>query len=291
MKSLLFLLAGVLMVSVCRADEPDIAALTELHAREARGYALFLDSERKQLCPLDPEPIFKWQNTLENGGQLGLVYVWSDRGRPVALGTMFSQRDFADPKRRVVVHEFHTLAPQVLTVQCPTDVLRQWKPRGKLTVSPLADAPPVSDKPAQRLLQLRELAREFTVVTHKQDERVELRLAPRPLHRYQPQRDDVQDGALFAFLSNAAGTDPEVIVLLEARRATDNPAAWQWHAGIVRFTDRDFVVTRKDREVFSSLKDNRLKAIVEDQYRWIHTPDDAYFVFQAKFVPEGVAGK
>ena len=274
-----------------QAEEPNVGALAELHMKEAAAYAVFLDEGHKQPLELQKEPVFKWQNLLHEKGQLGAVYVWTREGRPELLGTIFSQHAHHDRAQRVVVHEFHTLSDRVLSVRAPKDVNRQWKPKGILPIQPLADAPVVSESAPQRLLQLRNLAREFSAVTHSGGERTEMRLAPRPLIRYQPSRGDVLDGALFAFLSSAAGTDPEVVVLIEARRADSKTKDWTWHAGIVRFTDRDLVVTRNKVELFSSVADERLKAKVEDDFRWTHNQDDTYYVFQAKFVPEIPAAK
>ena len=204
------------------------------------------------------------------------------------MGTIFSQHE---NHQRVVVHEFHTLSERVLAVRPPKGLYREWKPKGSFPIQPLANAPAVSENAQQRLLQLRNLAREFSAVTHGGNERTEMRLAPRPLVRYQPTRNDVFDGALFAFLSSAAGTDPEVVLMIEARRADSKTKDWTWHVGIARFTDRDLVVTRNNVTLFSSVADDRLKAKVEDNYRWTHNPDDTYYVFRAKEIPEFPAAK
>ena len=288
MRTLAFALVLLTLVPFVQAQEPNIAALAELHLREAAAYAIFLDEGQQQPLELQKEPVFKWQNLLRETGQLGAVYVWTREGRPELLGTIFSQHE---DKQRVVVHEFHTLSERVLSVRPPKDVLREWKPKGSFPIKPLADAPAVSENASQRLLQLRSLAREFSAVTRSGNERTEMRLAPRPLVRYQPTRSDVLNGALFAFLSSAAGTDPEVVLMIEARRADAHAKDWTWHAGIARFTDRDLVVTRNNAELFSSVADDRLKAKVEDNYRWTHNRDDTYYVFRAKVVPEIPAAK
>lgn len=291
MRTLVIAVVLLTLSTFVQAEEPNVGALAELHTKEAAAYAVFLDEGQQQPLELQKVPVFKWQNLLRDNGQLGAVYVWTREGRPELLGTIFSQHAQDDSGQRVVVHEFHTLSDRVLSVRAPKDVSRAWKPKGILPIKPLTDAPAVSESAPQRLLQLRNLAREFSAVTHSEGERTEMRLAPRPLIRYQPTRSDVLDGALFAFLSSAAGTDPEVVVVIEARRADSNAKDWTWHAGIVRFTDRDLVVTRNNVELFSSVADKRLKAKVEDGFRWTHNQDDTYFVFQAKFVPEIPAAK
>ena len=55
-------------------------------------------------------------------------------------------------------------------------------------------------------------------------ETTELRLLPQPLYRYEPFGGKVLDGGLFSF---AAGTDPEVLLLIEARRE-NRELIWQY---------------------------------------------------------------
>lgn len=265
-----------------QAAEVDLQAVAALHLNEAVEYAMFLDEAQEIPLELEKNPIFKWQS-VTNQGQLGAIFVWMRDGRPEVMGSMFSQ---VEKDKRVIVHEFHTLSDKVLTIRSPKDLLRKWKPRGTLPINPLAGAPAVAATPAQRMFQMRTLARDFSAYTKHQDERIELRLAPQPMIRYQPTRSDVLDGALFAFLSSASGTDPEFILQIEARKLDPDSTNWTWTYGIVRFTDRDLVVLQKDAERFSSLANVSLKTRIENNYEWIHNADDTYSVFRAKVIPE-----
>lgn len=275
-------LSSCLFTKFSRADEADLQAITALHFNEAAGYSMFLDETEKMPLELQKQPIFKWQNVTDFG-QLGAVYVWTRAGRPEVVGTIFSQ---PEDGKRVVVHEFHTLSDKILTIRSPENVMRHWTPRGTLTMKVLQNAPAVADTPAQRMFQMRTLARNFSAYTKGGGERVELRLAPQPMIRYQPTRTDVLDGALFAFLSSAAGTDPEVILQIEARKTGQDSDDWTWTCGIIRFCDRDLVVFEKDVELFSSIANTRQRAKIEDNYTWTHNTDDTYFVFRAKVVSE-----
>ena len=267
----------------CLGAELDLTAIARMHQKEAEAYRLYQDPGRNQTLELQADPIFKWQNLTNQGGQLGAIYVWSQRGRPEVIGTIFSQPEAG---QRNVIHEFHTLALNQLTVDCPEECARRWKPKGVFSLQPLIAAPPVAETALRRNTQMRNLSKEFRAFTQKDAERVELRLAPQPVIRYQPNRPDVLDGAIFAYLSSAAGTDPEVMVMIEARKVVPTDQNWSWHLGIIRFTDRDLVVSRQDSDVFSSISNEKLRVKIEDSYRWIHNADDTYCVFQAKFVPE-----
>lgn len=265
-----------------RAEEVNSQAVSALHLNEAVEYSMFLDDARTMPLELEKTPIFKWQN-ITNQGQLGSIFVWTRDGRPEVVGSMFSQ---AERGERVVTHEFHTLSDKVLTIGSPKNLLRQWKPRGRFSITPLEGAPDVAGSPAQRMIQMRGLSRDFSAYTKSNEGRIELRLATQPMIRYQPTRSDVLDGALFAFLSSAAGTDPEFILQIEARKSDPNSNEWHWAFGIIRFCDRDLVVLRKDAELYSSVSNASLKVRIEDDYLWTHNADDTYFVFRAKKIPE-----
>ena len=264
------------------ADELDLPAIAELHFKEATGYSMTVEGAPQPL-ELLKLPIFKWQNLTGEGGQLGAIYIWTRDGRPEVIGSIFSQ---AEQSQRNVIHEFHTLAQSKLTVDGPKNVKRRWVPQGTLEMKPLERAPEVAETAVKRLSQMRSLASEFSAYTQNDKNRIELRLATKPLIRYQPTRSDILDGALFAMLSSAAGTDPEVLLMIEARHADPKTSDWTWHVGIARFTERELVVLRNDVTQFSSITTPKLRVNIEDQYRWIHNPDDTYVVFHARFVPE-----
>jgi hypothetical protein len=78
----------------------------------------------------------------------------------------------------------------------------------------------------------------------------ELRLLPQPLYRYESADPDILDGAVFAFVTSA-GTDPEALLVLEARKPSgkDLPV---WHYAVSRFTDTELRVKHKDKEVFTA---------------------------------------
>jgi hypothetical protein len=178
-----------------------------------------------------------------------VVFLWLRDGRPAALGSIFSSPDAKLPGRRIT-HEFHALDTEKLLVSRP-GALNEWKPQAGLERKELPGAAPPAATPGARLVQVRRLAQEFTgYEVDKEGKRWELRLLPAPLYRYPAARTGVVDGALFTLVSNA-GTDPEVLLLLEAREA-DGKLRWEYACG--RFSDRDLHVQRRDTEVWSSIR-------------------------------------
>ena len=124
-----------------------------------------------------------------------------------------------------------------------------------------------------RLLQMRRLAQEFT--GHEVDsegKKWDLRLLPAPLYRYPGGKTGVVDGALFTLVSNA-GTDPEVLLLIEAKE-TDGKLRWQFACG--RFSDRSLYVQRKDKEIWTSIR--------SETNTFLHDPLHLYRTYADKVV-------
>jgi len=251
------------------ADQPAPSARTAdrlqaLHLADAKKWNMYLDEGRKTKAELVEKPIYVWTNPTRSGGQHGAVYVWNDHGRPVAVGSIFSHPETG---QRMVCHEFHSLATDTLLPERgPED--QRWDPKASVKFQPLPGAPTPEASPARRLIQMRSLAREFTAHSiDYQMERWELRLLGQPLYRYEKAEGDVVDGALFAFVTSA-GTDPEVVVALEAHKSGD---ALAWHYRTIRFSDSNLYVQHLGKEVWSSVRDdkNQLHFNPDHTYRLI----------------------
>jgi hypothetical protein len=59
---------------------------------------------------------------------------------------------------------------------------------------------------------------------------------------------DILDGALFAFVTSA-GTDPEALLIIEARKARPTDPA-VWHYAVARFTDLNLWIRHKGKEIY-----------------------------------------
>ena len=245
---------GVLasMLLLMLADPADTLAKTMLpvYVKEAEAYSIAPESAAGKPLELKKEPVFEWSNPTRKGLQQGVVFLWLRDGRPSALGSVFSQAH-DKPVGRQLIHEMHALDPEKLVVTRPKGSTNEWVPQGGLGRAELPDAPAPAASPGGRLLQMKRLAQEFS--GHSQDpegKRWDLRLLPAPLYRYPEAKSGVTDGALFMLISTA-GTDPEVLLLIEAR--TENgKSRWEYACG--RFSDRDLHVDRKGKEVWSMVR-------------------------------------
>ena len=252
--------------------------LLEVYTAEAAGYTIYRDASRKEKLELRREPVYVWNNRVRDRSY-GAVYVWTGRGRAEAVGTFFSLPANGlsplDPERDLC-HEFHSLSLSVLDVSRSPQANR-WTPRAPgIRLAPIAGAPPPARSAPQRLVQMRALARDFSARTKDTEDRHwDLRLLPQPLYRYESTDPGVPDGAVFAFVTSA-GTDPELFLVLEARKpAGDGVADWQY--AVARFTDLNLRVSHKETVVFTASL-IPLGGIDQDgRYR--------YHVFQDRVIP------
>src|SRR5262249_6759307 len=111
------------------------------------------------------------------------------------------------------------------------------------------EAPAPADTEAQRLVQLKQLAKEFAGSKKTARGReTEVRLLPQPIHRYAAPKQGILGGGLFAFVE---GTDPEIFLLIEARGESADKARWQFAATRMVSTE-EVRLRHRDREVWSA---------------------------------------
>lgn len=221
--------------------------LQELYRSDAAGYSIRRRSPAAEQVELRPVPVYLWTNVLRNGGQDGAVFVWTCQGRAEVVGTIFSSPPTGEKE---IIHELHSLSLYPLEVERPGP--EGWAPaQAGITLKPIPDAPAPATTAALRLAQMRTLTHGFSCTTEDQEGRHwELRLLPQPFYRYDSTDPEVTDGAVFSFVTSA-GTDPEALLILEARRdrAGDAPT---WRFAITRFTDLQLLVKYRGTSVFSA---------------------------------------
>lgn len=264
--------------------EPPTAELLQLHRGEATAYRIFRDEARKSALQLRETPVFQWTNVVGEHAQRGHVFLWLHEGRPEAIGTIFSTRASA-PGKRMIVHEFHTLSAERLFPETPTTSAYRWSPKRGITLRPCEEVPSVAESASQRLLQMRTIARSFSAESRSREGTTwKLRLLPTPLCQYESPSRQVLQGSLFAMVSSA-GTDPELLILVEARRAKEQDK-WHWHSAALRFSDKDLTVQQQGKQLWSSLTDEAHRAEIKNDYTLIEQPDKTYACYRARTVDE-----
>jgi hypothetical protein len=230
------------------AEDPLVEEMTNL-AKQVRNRCEFskMGIERTKLVA-HPEPVLRWSNPTA-GRVFGNVCVWTEKGRPLVVASIYKSPSWG------ATLEVCSLAENPVTGQFEGNEF--WIPNAAgMKRLPL----PTAEKPASvapaRLTQMRRLATKFAV--HLDDTRGtedkgvvrQLRILTQPLYRYpsaasEDTKADYLDGALFAFVE---GTDPEVLLVLEATQTGDSKA---WQYGLARMNRDALKVTFENMTVWT----------------------------------------
>jgi len=190
-----------------------------------------------------PDPILRWTQPVR-GGDDGAVFLWVSGGRPEAVLSVFTYR--VPGQKRSVQHEVHSFALTPLDASWRGKAIWRADEPG-VSFNAVPGAPTPAPSAPARLRQMQAIARDFSAENlHDRSGKNELRLMPKPLYRYEPTDQDLIDGALFCL---AYGTDPEVFVLLEARKAEGGGGEWRY--ALARFSDLPLRTRYKGEEVWS----------------------------------------
>lgn len=189
---------------------------------------------------LVPEPLITFENPVSQVWD-GLMFVWTDRGRPVA-----AMKCYYHSLNKRWGRTFVSLATERIELAGGDGKKKVWTPQqAGLSFAPL----PNGDKPAadarRRLTQMRDIARRFTMIDRwglKEPTDWQLRLLPTPLYRYESPEEGVVDGAMFGYVVNS----PEALVLVEARKTEEGLA---WHYAACRFTRFEVTVSLDGKQL------------------------------------------
>lgn len=246
-RSVVVLVLVLLASPVQAQDEPTVkerdAHWQEAYQHEASSYRFATAGPQAKQLEMQPQPVMQWVSINDFNGD---VFIWTLNGRPEVVGTIFS---FASrtADRRNLIHEFHSLSEQPIEGTGAGNSFA-FAPQAEWT--PIPGAPIPAGLPARRQLQARALARQFSAHMKRQGERWELRLLNQPLYQYDDAADDVLGGALFAFVGYV--TDPEILLLIEARETAGGPA---WCYAAARFSDKSLWLSHRETEVWKFLDD------------------------------------
>jgi hypothetical protein len=226
------------------ANPENIEAALKLTLAAALDYEIRVgkDDKEKKL-DLQREPVLKWSNP-DRGEIHGNVFLWTREGRPLAVGCLFK---WFSPFTHMS-HEFQSFAEEPLVAKFHGNQVWETSESG-LRFEDIPDAAAPAANEVQRLLQMKQLAKDFSGKKTERDETkdVELRLLPQPIHRYSAPKQEIITGGLFALVH---GTDPEIFLLIEARGKDAATARWQYAA--TRMTSVAVLLRYKDKQVWSS---------------------------------------
>jgi hypothetical protein len=208
-------------VADTKAEAAEASASAEKLAAE---YVVQFDKSRK--LRMEPRPVLRWTNHLGRRFY-GDVFVWTHEGRPEVVASVTSI--YTD--KTMTYTEIQSLSEgQPILSRAERAV---WEPaEAGVQFRPLPGAPKPGATAGARLLQLRALAAQFSVIADygiDKEEKEALRLLATPIFRYESATQRVVDGGLFAFTK---GIDPDAFLLIEARGKKDDA---EWHFAFARF--------------------------------------------------------
>lgn len=203
----------------------------------ARRYEFIAEPEAETKLTLESKPLLTYSNPVR-GDVYGDVFVWTHHGRPQVVAAIFDYRT-----NGWMDSELHLLSSSATIGH--RDGVEFWRPeKAGVTLRPLDQAPVPADSTGKRLLQMRSLAREFSVErNHPEQQKDTLRMLPQPIFRYASKEEGILDGAMFVFVE---GTDPEAYLMLEAA-GRDKP---QWQFALARMNIVEFTALHQGQVVW-----------------------------------------
>ena len=223
-------LVALLAASPARADDAADADKEQMKRwdrqfRESLGWYV-VSARPSGTAPLKPQGVLRWTNPVrKQRGEPTLVF-WTGSGRPEALASVY-------PWGETLMYECVSLArDNGLTLR--ENGRTVWAPAAPgVSFREVADAPQAVETASGRLVQARSIAERFKAFIKSGEGQNGpgefLRLLPKPIYRYPVEQvkavdANLVDGAVFAFVQ---GTDPEVVLIIEAVRRGDR-TAWQY---------------------------------------------------------------
>ena len=219
--------------------------------RTEKRYTLFVERAAKiklattsgEALLLNESPLMKYSR--DGGKRLGSVFLWTSSNlRPAAIGTIGS----IPANGEHLFTELHWLLDQPLQeIELSQTAPKIWSFDGKQPDSAVPSAPAPAAQEQFRLVQMRNIARQFKAKMTEGVQSHELRLLPQPLYRYQASTQE-QDGAIFALVWTD-GTDPELLLHIYTSGGKEKPV-WNWQP--IRFTWRALELEHLERTVWQA---------------------------------------
>jgi hypothetical protein len=129
------------------------------------------------------------------------------------------------------------------------------------------DGPVPGKDQRTRNLQMREMSRDFLVLSSNGSKTNELRLMPRPLIEYASADHRVAAGAVFA---QAEGTNPDCLIVIQLMERDGGKL--EWVLAPVRMTSHGLVLKHKEKELWRD--ENQPKAGDFATWCYFFTPRD-----------------
>ena len=201
------------------------------------------DDGEEQLAELVPKPVFRYSD-VEQRIPDGTLWVWTQNARPVA----FQKVEGNNYGQRWTIC-FASLSEGLLDVSWANGMkFTARKPGVKFSPFPRADVP--ADNSRARTAQLKALKDRFTARLKMNNDGTggaEARTMPKSLFEYSDPETKLPVGAIFGITST--GTNPDLLLLIEARRDGDGRLRWEY--AYARMTANGVRLRLDDAEIWT----------------------------------------
>ena len=203
------------------------------------------DADEEQLAELVPNPVFRYSDE-ERAIPDATLWVWTRDGRPVAFQKIEGNNHGGGQAWTIC---FASLSEGLIRVDWPMG--RKYAAREPgVTFNPIPRAEAPADNSRARTAQLKALKERFTGrlgVNNDGKGGAETRTMPKPIFEYANPETKLPLGAIFGMTST--GTNPDLLLLIEARR--DGDGKWRWEYAHARMTSSSVRVRLDDAEVWA----------------------------------------
>jgi hypothetical protein len=206
------------------------------------------------------KPLLFYEEPTRNNDR-GSVWGWGKKGRPVALLELFRG---ANDRTAWTFTICNTSGGKLRARRADAPWWRENDSAAELKDIPGAPAPAAEAALRQRQLKL--LAEKFTAheFWDPNNTRYELRLLKRPLCTYRDEASGLLDGGLFTL---ANGTNPEIMLFIEAHADPQSSAKPVWQYTVGRLAHAELHLEYDGKEVFEAPRGNRVSG--SDQPYWL----------------------
>lgn len=225
-------------------QEESVSALARQMAARVEGVRVFtVDQTSAREVRMIDRPVFRYSDQ-ERFIDDATLWLWTDRGRPVALQKEEAGHFQGKPVWTVC---FASFSAGPVEARWPRDERRMTTREPGCEFRPIPDGPAPADNARLAAQQVKQLARRFTAA-HRgtADGRVEARLLPRPIYEYSAPDEGITAGAIFGFAGH--GTNPDGYILIELRKDTPQEP---WVYGCARMTTAAVEVSLDGQPVWS----------------------------------------
>jgi hypothetical protein len=270
-----FLIVALLALASASAQPPEpkkdkpeqktAPEVDEQHRREAEkvvgeiALEMRVDGEWSRVKRIEKPLLYFGDPTREN--DRGSLWGWGEKDRPVALLEIYQN---ATDRTKWVYAICNTSGGKVRAAYGGKAWWRENESASELKDVPGAAAP-ASEGP-QRQKQLKQLAQKFTghQFWDPNNSRYELRRLERPLCTYRDEDSGILEGALYTL---ANGTNPEIMLFIEARVDPKDKSRTAWQYAVGRLAHAELHMDYDGKEVFNAPRGDKLSA--SDKPYWL----------------------